>query len=775
MAKNQSFTITGSFIDLISGPFKIAIGTIRKQWEEVGRSFKSMLTLPWAAGGGVISYSIDFLSKSIAELTANMDQLGKTARRLDLSTESFSAMSYAATQAGTNIATLEIALRIFNRNVARAERMPASDVAKSFRAIGLDIARARAEGESFEKILTKTINQVNMFDRQIRADIVTLLFGEVGPRELILLENFNRYMEEAKALGITLSEQEVSPWERLAESGRRLAFIFEMVKAKVLVPFVPIIDKLVDKIGRYLSMVPNLVNELIKSFQTDGKFFVAFGASLLNVVNTVIVRGLYFLGYGLYKVLSTVVMELLPLINAFVRDSIPDWIPGLGGTGGALSDSYTKLTQARINKATAQKELIELLDKRDDAAEDGDAFDFSVLEDFVKQAEERLRTARSEENAYGRVVNSKLDLNSRGGIVAKNLADVAILLKDSGVSYLKEVGQSFDEMSALLGKEVQSRLTMPLGGGTPVKPIPWQMQLYMRQQVAYKHLYDAQSGFNEGKKQARLDRQSGLITAEGYSAIMAEWQETLRRARETAIDKPIAAAGQQMLLGELTPQEFMEIVKGYERVVESFERMALLSEDSLAGAFANLQLSMSEVIQRFSDLTEAGKEMGKVLGEALTSGIADSFVDIINGTKSVGQAFKDLARNVINDLLRIMIQMMMARMLMSMFGGFFGATSAGGVPPIAGISMPGKASGGIIGGPQGAGDIMPTMLSPGEGIVTAAAVQHYGPGLIHALNARVVPRTVGSFGIAQLPSSGPGFATGGVVSPRVPSASPAPA
>ncbi|AVO56167.1 tape measure protein [Ectopseudomonas mendocina] len=83
-------------------------------------------------------------------------------------------------------------------------------------------------------------------------------------------------------------------------------------------------------------------------------------------------------------------------------------------------------------------------------------------------------------------------------------------------------------------------------------------------------------------------------------------------------------------------------------------------------------------------------------------------------------------------------------------------------PIIKELSVPQFAGGGVARGPgTGTSDSILARISNGEGIINARAVQHYGAGLIHQLNALRVPK----------------FATGGVMGnvpvPSIPSLAPA--
>ena len=72
--------------------------------------------------------------------------------------------------------------------------------------------------------------------------------------------------------------------------------------------------------------------------------------------------------------------------------------------------------------------------------------------------------------------------------------------------------------------------------------------------------------------------------------------------------------------------------------------------------------------------------------------IEDAFVNLINGSKEVGESFKDMARSIVNDLIRIQIQQTITKPLAGMIG------EAGGIGGILGgiLGGPAKALGGSV-------------------------------------------------------------------------------
>lgn len=123
--------------------------------------------------------------------------------------------------------------------------------------------------------------------------------------------------------------------------------------------------------------------------------------------------------------------------------------------------------------------------------------------------------------------------------------------------------------------------------------------------------------------------------------------------------------------------------------------------------------------------------------------LEDGLLGVINGTESVAGAFKKMANAIIADLARIAIE----KAILSIIG-----FSNGGEVSAAGTVK--AATGGLIlGAGSGTSDSIPAWLSNGEFVMRAEAVQRIGVGALNALNEGRMP----------------GYASGGLVSPRLPS------
>lgn len=128
----------------------------------------------------------------------------------------------------------------------------------------------------------------------------------------------------------------------------------------------------------------------------------------------------------------------------------------------------------------------------------------------------------------------------------------------------------------------------------------------------------------------------------------------------------------------------------------------------------------------------------------------NELADAILGAKSLGAAFKNVANQIIGDLLRIAIQQAVIKPLATALFGGIGFADGGKV------KVPGFAGGGLLSGAgTGRSDSMVARVSNGEFIVNAAATRAHLP-LLDAINRGKLRA----------------FADGGLVTPRAPIVSP---
>jgi lambda family phage tail tape measure protein len=81
-------------------------------------------------------------------------------------------------------------------------------------------------------------------------------------------------------------------------------------------------------------------------------------------------------------------------------------------------------------------------------------------------------------------------------------------------------------------------------------------------------------------------------------------------------------------------------------------------------------------------------------------GIASAITSVVTGTKSLGAAFKDVARSIVSDIIQMTVKMLIFRAISGIFGKIGGGASSGGVVNLDIGAFPARAGGGPVGAGQ---------------------------------------------------------------------------
>lgn len=134
-------------------------------------------------------------------------------------------------------------------------------------------------------------------------------------------------------------------------------------------------------------------------------------------------------------------------------------------------------------------------------------------------------------------------------------------------------------------------------------------------------------------------------------------------------------------------------------------------------------LSLESINQQYKTFGETLMDVGK-------GALEDFFASIFEGTKSVGDAFRDMAISILKSIARIAAQQVVLNL--------FGQGQGGGFAGLFGIKF---AEGGLVRGPgTGKSDSVMARLSNGEYVVNAAATRALGTRLLDSLNAVRTPQ-----------------------------------
>ncbi|MCA9232846.1 MAG: hypothetical protein KDA57_19510 [Planctomycetales bacterium] len=184
-------------------------------------------------GAALTAATVGPLAGAAATFASVGDAIQKMAKRTGFSAQSLSELKFAAQQSGTTIEAIEKSIRGMTRGILDAERGMSTAI-DNLADLGLTLDDLKGKGpeEQFQ-IFAERLSRVD--DQSRRAALAMKVFGRSGADMLPLLENgvagMNQLREEARQLGITLSDDDANAAAELTDAMGRLK---EQTKALVV-------------------------------------------------------------------------------------------------------------------------------------------------------------------------------------------------------------------------------------------------------------------------------------------------------------------------------------------------------------------------------------------------------------------------------------------------------------------------------------------------------------------------------------------------------------
>ncbi len=161
---------------------------------------------------------------------------------------------------------------------------------------------------------------------------------------------------------------------------------------------------------------------------------------------------------------------------------------------------------------------------------------------------------------------------------------------------------------------------------------------------------------------------------------------------------------------------------------EARRRLAALSSSHAADRQGVMQQTRGPLEGYLKTLPSDAAKMNEALEQVAVQGLQgleDGILNVITGVQSLGDAFKQVASQIIADLLRIMIQKTIVNALGSALGGGFGGTT---MLPAGGYASGGYTGNGGINDPAG-------VVHGKEFVLNAKAVRKIGIPVLNAMNS----------------------------------------
>lgn len=247
-----------------------------KSMQKVGASF--------AAVGGAITAALGVAVKSLANAA---DVADDTAKRTGLTVEAVQELGYVAKMTGSNLATVEVALRTMQKGLTDSGTESAA-FTSALETLGLSLAELRAMNPQAQfDALSQAI--AGVADPSQRAGLAMTVFGRAGTALLPMLaegaDGIAKLKDEAHKYGYVMSQEVAEAGSNFNDNLDRLKGSLGGLAQQVVAGLLPTLNSLVKcaadvvaGIKEWINNNPNLVSTLAHVAASVGAVLTVFGA-----------------------------------------------------------------------------------------------------------------------------------------------------------------------------------------------------------------------------------------------------------------------------------------------------------------------------------------------------------------------------------------------------------------------------------------------------------------------------------------------------------------
>lgn len=244
--------------------------------QKVGASF--------AVVGGAITAALGVAVKSLANAA---DVADDTAKRTGLTVEAVQELGYVAKMTGSNLATVEVALRTMQKGLTDSGTESAA-FTSALETLGLSLAELRAMNPQAQfDALSKAI--AGVADPSQRAGLAMTVFGRAGTALLPMLaegaDSIAKLKDEAHKYGYVMSQEVAEAGSNFNDNLDRLKGSLGGLAQQVVAGLLPTLNSLVKcaadvvaGIKEWINNNPNLVSTLAHVVASVGAVLTVFGA-----------------------------------------------------------------------------------------------------------------------------------------------------------------------------------------------------------------------------------------------------------------------------------------------------------------------------------------------------------------------------------------------------------------------------------------------------------------------------------------------------------------
>ncbi len=654
------------------------------------------------------------------------ESLVKTAQQLGTTTRFLQEFRYAAQQSAVSAEAADKSLGKFSVTLGKAAEGN-KEAADSFSKIGVNIADASGNLRPSEAIFRDVADAIAKLPSPAQqAAAAVAIFGRGGQSLIPILkggaDGINAFAEEAEKAGLILKDGAIDKLEELSNSAKKVKQEFSTGLARVIADNAEALFAL----GRGAESAANYIGKLIDRSQ-GLRFLSGLGDEFhaLSMSREDLAR--LATDQGRHDYNTARLDEARDGLNAAKKN------PGFFGQGAIDDAQYTfDERQKNFNQSFAK-----VLTQPLAAPKEGDsgAAGGPVIKPEDKDAERAAREAARERAKAERerieAINNARDFDKQIAAEGKSEAEARVALSGTAADRVELERQEIEDARKEYNKQIALEGPKDQGGNGK----------FTAAEIAQ---LQAANDATASLKQIKVVRDAQQATeARGLAVSEDALQAQITYLSDQAA---LATTADQRRLIEL---QILALQKEVERktLQATIDNTKILPEDKavarqqLAGLDAKYASKRATTLNATdnpleaylkslpTDAAKAKEALESVEAEGLKS-LTDGITDAITGAKSLGDAFSDVSKEIIADLVKIAVEKEIVGpladllglgsgggsgggggFLSSLFGGGF---ADGGVPPAGKISLVGERGPELLIGDGRALVSPPQILSGGQ-------------------------------------------------------------
>jgi len=631
-----------------------AVAKFEKQAKETGKA----IGIAFAAIGTAIAASVKLSINSF-------DELSKASQKIGVSTESLSALKYAADLSGVSFESLQTSIGKLSVNIENF-REGAKSAVDTFNKIGLDPTQFATTDALLSEIADKF---AALPDGAQKTALAIELFGKAG-RDLIPFLNqgkdgIKQLTDEAAKLGVVISTQAGAAAEQFNDNLTRLNTVIAGFRTQLALELLP---TLTDVSNAFISVITESIN--LRN-QTGGEALgtdIAIGFAKLADILTVIPE----LIKAAQNSISAIIADIVLLKNA------TELLNPAAAIANAIqgTDSLTKFKNSLETRKSlaldAEKSLNKLLFEENNRFEDAVRKQIQFRIDYINQYAQRaldvqkayINESVEVQQAAQRELAKNLGFRLPGtGVTFSDTAENDAARK-SAIRSIDQAKQAADRFIESLKREAE---TLGFTSEELKKYEANQLKLTATQKGVVNSLLAKISAYKEEEarikavteaiiEQDRLSKEFGDRELESLIEIQDE-QERFEESIDSFVDSLKRAIDPSIELADQLGK------------LQSALSLGLIDDEEYE-LFASYLEKMSEKIEKETDFMKSiAEEAAKSIQRAFADFLFDPFQ---GGLKGMLQGFITVLRRMAAEALASQIFTMLGKQFGG-GGGFLGA------------------------------------------------------------------------------------------------------